>query len=182
MDPEPPTQKRRVAKAQRRRESCRRLHRTARSRSSDDGREPLGQETAPKTSFRSNFLAQRPALSERRPRRFSFPFNSWNKLGRTDVPKARRPVRSPAAMDACIRSRRASHRRQAIPDRLSFCRKETEAPYRLSHRPFASLRYWVGGWICAYLRDLRFLRVSRSGSIWVICGQLSVPSVPLWFF
>ena len=49
----------------------------ASSRPSNDGREPLGQEIVPKTSFRSNFLAQRPALSERRPRRFSIPFYSW---------------------------------------------------------------------------------------------------------
>jgi hypothetical protein len=51
----------------------------ARSRPSNDGREPLGQETAPKTSFRSNFLAQRPARRKRRPRHFSFLFNSLEK-------------------------------------------------------------------------------------------------------
>jgi len=78
------------------------------------------------------------------------------------VPRARRPVRKPAAMDARIRSCRASHRRQAIPDRLSFCRKETETPYPLSHRGFVNswcLRVFVvatgaGEWICVYLRDL----------------------------
>ena len=36
------------------------------------------------------------------------------KKSRTDVPRARRPVRSAAATNACVRSSRASHRRQAI--------------------------------------------------------------------
>ena len=36
--------------------------------------------------------------------------------GRTDVPRARRPVRGPTATDSCIRSRRDSHRRQANPE------------------------------------------------------------------
>jgi len=75
--------------------------------------------------------------------------NMEKKRGRTDVPRARRPVRRPAAMNASVRSRRTSHRRQAIPDRLSFCRHETESLLKLSYRFLVS---WclggcdVGGW------------------------------------
>jgi len=42
------------------------------------------------------------------------PSHLKEKIGRIAVPLARRPVRRPAATDACIRSRRSSHRRQAI--------------------------------------------------------------------
>ena len=94
------------------------------------------------------------------------------------MPRARRPVRRPAAMDARIRSRRASHRRQAILDRLSFCRKETETPYPLSHRDFVNswclgvlvVATWVGRWICVYLRDLRFLRAGDR--LCVLCAAV----------
>jgi hypothetical protein len=48
----------------------------ARFRTSD-GREPLGLESASKTSFRIGFQAQRLALEERKPRHLSFSFNRW---------------------------------------------------------------------------------------------------------
>jgi hypothetical protein len=106
--------------------------------------------------------------------------NLKEKRGRTDVPLARRSVRRPAATDARIRRRRASHRRQAISDRLSFCLPEAEAPCRLRHHPFASLRFrvfaffpWVGGWDLRYLRDL--------WADWA-GGWLCAFSVSLWFF
>ena len=94
------------------------------------------------------------------------------------MPRARRPVRRPAAMDARIRSRRASHRRQAIPDRLSFCRKETETPYPLSHRSFVNswcFRVFVfatgaGEWICVYLLDLRFLQAGER--LCILCASV----------
>ena len=88
------------------------------------------------------------------------------------MPQARRPVRRPAAMNACVRSRRTSHRRQAIPDRLSFCRQEAESLLKPSDPPFASLR------LCAFaLLGGR----AESGSIWVICGQIWVgPASPLY--
>jgi len=84
----------------------------------------------PKKSFCPGFPAQRPALYERRPRNLSshskaggdtFLSPTTQKCGRTDVPTARRPVRSSAATNAWVRSRQASHRRQAVSDRLSFC-------------------------------------------------------------
>ena len=49
----------------------------ARSRPPNGGQGPLGQETTPKTSFRPDFLAQRPALCERRPRLFFPLFVGW---------------------------------------------------------------------------------------------------------
>ena len=89
------------------------------------------------------------------------------KQGRTHVPQARRPVRRPAATNACVRSRRASHRRQAITDRLSFCRRSwhrikspATAPLRLCDFALfarvggfcvsAALRGWEGGWLCVF--------------------------------
>jgi hypothetical protein len=61
--------------------------------------------------------------------------------GKTDVPLARRPVRRMAATSAFVRSRQTFHRQQAIIDRLSFCRQDTEAPEKLSDRPLVS--WWL---------------------------------------
>jgi len=114
------------------------------------------------------------------------------KRGRTDTLRARRPVRRRAATNACVRSMPASHRRQAIPNRLSFCRQETGPFLKLSKRFFATLRLCVfsGGWAALRLRGsapLRFLcdvLVSRClGGSKRVGGRLrafSVRSVPLW--
>ena len=87
--------------------------------------------------------------------------------GRTDVPEARRPVRRPAATDARIRSWRVSHRRQAIPDRLSFWRHEAESLFKLSVRPLVSwwLRRGRGG-------DLRLSALSAVFPDERICDHL----------
>jgi hypothetical protein len=122
------------------------------------------------------------ALAEHRSRLISSSFNRWEghtpfpqmkkKRGRTDALRARRPVRRQAATNARVRRRLASHRRQAIPDRLSFCRQEAGSPLRISNQLFASLRLcvgggaggsafsWVGGGICVYLCDLWALRMA----------------------
>ena len=66
--------------------------------------------------------------------------NTKEKRGRTDVPPARRPVRSDATTNARVRRSRASHRRQAISYRLSFCLQSAWPHFKFSNRPFASLR------------------------------------------
>jgi len=149
-------------------------------RPSDDGRVPLDRTPVSNTSVRRDVPVQRPALSERRPRRLSSSFNGWaepspnpkgGEKGRTDVLWARRAVRRQAATNACARSRRTSHRRQAIGDRLSFCRHSAASRSKLSICLFVWAGGWVafvslclcvcdvGGWvggICVYLRYLRF--------------------------
>ena len=130
-----------------------------------------------KNSFRPDFPARQPALCERRPRHFSSPFNSWEghaslpsdekKKGRTDAPLARRPVRSGAATNARVRSKRASLRRQAIDRSPVVLPPISDSTSRFQQSP-----------LCASA----FLCVGGSGSIWVICGQISVLSVSLWFF
>ena len=72
-----PPNKRGGAETQRRRESYRRLHCTARSRPSGDGRVPLGRDTDPNASVRHGVPTQRPALAKRRPRHFSSSLNGW---------------------------------------------------------------------------------------------------------
>jgi hypothetical protein len=135
------------------------------ARPSKEVRASLGRESAPKTSFRTGFPAQPPALSKSAGLAISLlhslegtglhPITMGREQGRTDVPRARRPVRSEATTKVHFGSSRASHRRQAIPDRLSFCRQEAELLFSLSDRLFV----WVGGWICV---------------ICVICGQVRV--------
>ena len=76
------------------------------------------------------------------------------------MPLARRPVRSLRVTNARIRNEQDSHRRQAVSDRLSFCRHDAESLLKLSGCPLVSWCLggslgWVGG----------------SGSICVICGQ-----------
>jgi len=67
------------AEAQRLREPSAKLHHAARSRPPNGGQGPLGREIAPNASVRRGVPAQRPALSERRPRHFSFSFHGWEK-------------------------------------------------------------------------------------------------------
>jgi len=170
---------RRGAETQRRRESCRRLHRTARSRPSEDGRESLGQETAPKTSFRSNFLAQRPALCERRPRRFTFPFTSWEKCTslpmREEVRQNRRAMGtsagekrgvdgrshpeaalfSPATGDRPIACCSASNKRKHLAGSAAASLRLCVFAGRVGGRALRSSRFYgVAGWIWVYLCDL----------------------------
>ena len=151
-----------------------------------DGREPLGMESAPKTSFRVGFHSQRPALSESAGLASSLLYSidgmgtptfltMKEKRGRTDVPLARRPVRSPAATDARIRSRRASHRRQAI--RSPVVLPPISGTTLQAQRPrLCGLCVLCGsksaGWICVYLRYLRFLWMNGAVLICVICGQI----------
>jgi len=200
---QPSLSQRRDAEAQRRRGSCRRLHRTARSRPSDDGRPPLGQKTAPKTSFRSSFLAQRPALSERRPRHFSFLFNSWEKYtslpikeevrqnrratgastgektGRNGCLYPKRSGFSPATGDRPIACRSAANKRHHHPGSAT-------APWCLGVLVVAT---WMGGWIWVYLCDLwanlggcAALRLCDSAPLrFLLCDPLCA-SVSLWFF
>ncbi len=114
---------RRGAETQRRRGDLTGFLRVARFRPSD-GRKPLGRDTAPNTSVHLGVPAQRLALAKRRPRHFSSSFNSRKdctpppltreKRGRTDVPRARRPVGSGTSTDARVRRRPSSHRRLAI--------------------------------------------------------------------
>ena len=97
---------------------------------------------------------------------------SWRRL---TIPEAARSLR---VTNARIRNEQDSHRRQAVSDRLSFCRNETETPYPLSHRGFVN--FWclcvfvvaagAGEWICVYLRDLRFLQAGDR--LCVLCASV----------
>jgi hypothetical protein len=145
------------------------------------GRRP---ETAgPVNRSKSELLSRFPgpaacALEERRPRHFSSSSRNWTepaisptkrKRGRTDVPTARRTVRRSGVTDACIRNGRASHRRQAITDRLSFCRQSSAPTPKLSNRLFAPLRLCV----FALKTEGPIYRVrarAPSAFICVICG------------
>ena len=152
----------------------------ARSRPSNDGRKPLGRETVSKASSRAGFPTQWPALSKSAGLASSL---LHLMIGRRIPPQQHRRA---AATNVCVRSGRASHRRQAIPDRLSFCRKKRKrladsvtAPLLLC--AFASLRFLgrvrlrrypaTPGQVGALRLRVLFLggRVG-SGSIWMICG------------
>jgi len=163
----PPTHQRRGAETQRRRASCRRLHRTARSRPSDDGQKPLGQETVPKTSFRSGFLTQRPALRKRRPRRFSFPFNSWEKYTSPIREEVRQNQRAKGAAageksggDEHLRSEQTGFSPATGDCPIACCsainkRDCLSGLASASLRSLRSLRFCgMGGWIWVYLCDL----------------------------
>jgi hypothetical protein len=172
--PDPPLSQRRGAETQRRRESCRRLHRTARFRPSGDGREPLGRTTAPNTSVRHGGPAQRPALRERRPRRFSFPFNSWEMY--TSLPIREEARQNRRAKGASASEKRSGDERSrselasfspATGDHPIACRSAVNPRDRLSCSASTSLRLCVfagraGGWA---LRSLRFY--GMGGWIWV---------------
>jgi len=85
---------------------------------SDNGLEPLGRVIAPNTSVRRRGPAQRPALSKSADLATPLslldggrrPFQSRERAGGIDAPRARRPVGSVAATNARVRSRRTSHR------------------------------------------------------------------------
>jgi len=137
--------------------------RAARFRPSNDGREPLGRDTGPNASVRHRVPTQQPVPFEHRPRHISSSFRNWiepatnptkRKRGRTDALRARRPLRSDATTYARVRSWGISHRRQAIPNRLSFCREDAQPPFKLSSPLSASLRGRLGGWLCVLFWDL----------------------------
>jgi len=93
--------------------------------------------------------------------RFFIQYQTQKLRGRTDVPLARRPVGSDATTNARVRSSRASHRRQAIPDRLPFCCQSAVSPFRPNIHLFAGFAFFavqknsMGHRICVYLRNLR---------------------------
>ncbi len=169
---QPSLSQRRGAEAQRRRESCQRLHRTARSRPSDDGRSPLGQETAPKTSFRSDFLAQRPVLCERRPRRFSFLFNSWEKY--TSLP-VREKVRQNRRASGASTGEKTESDGCSHPERTGFLpvtgdhsiagRSAVNKRDHISHSAFAPLRLCDFASLRSFLGERTALRFCVSASL-----------------
>ena len=126
----------------------------------------------------------RPSQDGRAPRHLSFSFNDGReapppliigeKRGRTDVPWVRRPARRLAVTNACVRGRQASHRRQAISDRLSCCHQNAESPFRLSDRLFV----WAGGWVAFVSLCLRGCDGLKEKTLY----SLLCVSVPLWFF
>jgi len=163
----------------------------ARSRPSDDGREPLGQETAPNSSFRSSFLAQRPALCERRPRRFSFSFNGWDKPTPQHNEKRARQNRrangtSTGKKTGCDER---SHSEQAV---FSPVTGDPRSPVVLPPRSVTTFQVQrpplcVGGWVsglrvfvpsCLRRGWARLRR--RAATPWQ--AGCSVSSVSLWFF
>jgi len=143
----------------------------ARPRPSDDGREPLGRESASKTSFQTGFPTQRLALEKRKPRHLSSSFMRWD--GYTPLPKKngreqrqnRRAPGTAAGEKAGCDERSCSEQTDFSPGTGDFRSPVvlppisgiTSSAQRPPLRVFVSLclrRGWVGG---------------------------SVPSVPLWF-
>lgn len=156
------------AKAQRRREALAGFLCVARPRPSDDGREPLGRATVPNTSVRHGVPAQRPALRERRPRRFSSPFNSWKGPllpYRKEERQNRRAEGTAAGEKAGCDERSRSEQTDFSPGTGDFRSPVVLPPISRitssAQRP--PLRVFVS--LC--------LRRGRVGG--------SVPSVPLWF-
>jgi hypothetical protein len=77
------------------------------------------------------------------------PPNLKESRGRTDVLPARRPVRRTAAMNARVRSRRTSHRRQAIRSPVVLPKKKRKRPTDSATTPLRLCAFaflWVGGW------------------------------------
>jgi hypothetical protein len=67
------------------------------------------------------------------------------KKGRTDVPRARRPVKRPATTNACVRRRRLFTGGRRSFDRLSFCLQEALPTFNFNTPFSASLRLCAGG-------------------------------------
>jgi len=199
------------AETRRRRESCRRLHRTARFRPSDD-REPLGRDTDPNARIRHGVPTQRLALSERKPRYFSSSFNCWEE--RTSPSHERKEKQNRRATGTSAGEKRSGDERlrsefasfsPATGDRPIAGRSALNKWFLLAGSAIASLcgrvggwpsclcvfvvATWVGGWICVIC------------VICVICGHFGwgeaspqlcasaffslcplCVSVPLWFF
>jgi hypothetical protein len=148
------------------------------SRPSKHGRESLGRKTASNASVRHGFPTQRPALSKSAGLASSLlhsidgrdtpPFPTMKeKGGRTSVP----PISGT--------SFQAQHPRLCAFAFLSRSLR-ISAPPRLCDSAFLFVfslggwRFFLGGGICVFLRDLRFLRVSGSVFICVICGQSGI--------
>jgi len=162
--------------ADRRRRSRGRLEHVARSRPSNDGRGPLGRATAPKASFRRGVPVQRPALCGAQASPLLIlccwmdgaPLSKQEKgqakptrpgrVGRWEV-RQRRTLAS--GVDVLITGWRRS------PDRRQFRRQSpAPQPMRLSVSICVICgQSWVGGWICADLRYLRFLLCAFCASV-----------------
>ena len=184
----PPGFQRRDAEAQRRRESRRRLHRVARSRPSNDGRVPLGRDTDSNVNVRHGVPTQRPALSKRRPRRFSSPFNSGERHlphhNNTEERQNRRATGASAGektdSDGCLHPE-SSGFSPATGDLLIACRSAGNKRNHLSSSAttslrlcaFAPLRSFSDGWVALRLCGSAALRFF---SVVPLCV-----SVPLWF-
>jgi hypothetical protein len=133
----------------------------ARSRLSDDGREPLGRDTDSNVNVRPGVPAQRPALCERRPRHSSSSFNSWEvHTSPTHKREKRQNRRATGASadekDGCNERSRSEQTvfSPATGDHPIACRSAVNKRDRLSGSASASLRFYgVGGWIWVYLCD-----------------------------
>jgi hypothetical protein len=176
---QPPGFQRRGAEAQRRRGNLAGFFALARFRPSD-GRKPLGLESAPKTSFRIGFQAQRLALFKRKPRHLSSSFNKWErhapspKHGKEER-QNRRATGTSAGEKWGVdgRSRpEASHFSPATGDPRSpvVLPPRSGTAFQAQHPPLC-VGGWVGG-LCVFVSSC--LRRGRVGGLCV--------SVPLWLF
>jgi hypothetical protein len=177
---QPPFSQRRGAETQRHRESCRRLHRTARSWPSDGGIHRLtsageipwspsgGHETTGSGNRVESELSCRfpdpvaCALEKRRTRLFSFLFNSWEKYTslpiREEVRQNRRANDTSAGektgRNGCLYPKRWGFS-PATGDRPIACRSAVNPRHHHPNSATTSLRFYgMGGWIWVYLCDL----------------------------
>jgi len=103
--------------------------------------------------------------------RVTRPFSKTQKRGRTDALHARRPVRSSATTSACVRSSRASHRRQTI------ARSPVVLPglSALSQNPGDHLFVWADGRVAFVSSCLRVCDGFQKPPLCILCV-----SEPLW--
>jgi len=181
----PPTQKRRGAEPQRRRESCRRLHRTARFRPPNGGMHGVTSSgetpwpsadghgaTGPGNRFESELSCRSPgpvtcALEERRSRLFSSSFISWegyappSRDAREERQNRRASGTSAGEKAGCDERSRSEQTvfSPATGDHQIAYRSAVKRRHRVSCSAFAPLRLCVfAGWVVGWaLRSLRFL-------------------------
>jgi len=142
---QPSLSQRRGAETQRRRESCQRLHRTARSRPSNDGR---------------------------RPRRFSFLFNSWEKY---TSPPIREKVRQNRRAKGTSAGEKTGRNGCSHPERTGFLpvtgdhsiagRSAVNKRDHISRSAFAPLRLCAFASLRSFLGERTALRFCVSASL-----------------
>jgi hypothetical protein len=173
------------AEAQRRRGVLAVFHRVARSRPSDDGREPQGRTPALNASDHHRSPTLRPALFKRRPRHLSSSFNAWE--WHAPLPTNEKEKRQNRRAQSASAGEKTDSDGCSYPELAGFSPATGDyrspvvlpprsgAAFHTQRRPlgvggrvgglaffaraggWAAWRFWVGGWLWVFL--LRFRRV-----------------------
>ena len=151
-----------------------------------DGREPLGLESAAKTSFRIGFQTQRLAFRERKPRHLSSSFNRWE--SHAPFPRYERGERQNRRAFGTAADENPANDTSSLLEAAGFssvtgdpiaCRSAFNKRYHASDSAFASLRLCVfAGWAVGWaLRSLRFL---GGRAALRLCVSLWCPPLVSW--